>query len=154
MLRNLKRIFISHIHADHHFGVSVILAKHRSVCILSAIHCGLQLIFASAYPITHRVTLSCHDSWSKQVPPRIVGYSGFRTERPFWKWCRPDPECTLHYRCTEYATGGMWQVGGNEPWVERKMSVVKRCLLPLLLNSLVRSRKRSSDMCHALGLSR
>ena len=44
----------------------------------------------------------------------------------------------------------MWQVGGNEPWVEREMSVVKRCLLPLLLNSLVRSRKRSSDMCRLL----
>ena len=80
VLRNLKRIFISNIHADHHLGVSVILAKRRSVCILSAVHCGPQLIFASDYPVTHRVTLSCHDSWSKHVPPRIVGYSRFRTE--------------------------------------------------------------------------
>ena len=27
----------------------------------------------------------------------------------------------LHYRRTEYATGGMWQVGGNEPWLDREM---------------------------------
>jgi hypothetical protein len=58
----------------------------------------------------------------------------------------------VHYRRTEYATGGMWQVGGNEPWVDREVYVVKPCLLLLPLNSLVRSGKHSSDMCRALGL--
>lgn len=39
VLRNLKCIFISHIHADHHLGLSAILAKRRSVRILSAVYC-------------------------------------------------------------------------------------------------------------------
>ena len=32
VLRDLKCIYVSHIHGDHHMGVAQILAKRRMVC--------------------------------------------------------------------------------------------------------------------------
>ncbi|KAG6823069.1 hypothetical protein H0H87_001946 [Tephrocybe sp. NHM501043] len=32
MLRNLKCIYISHVHGDHHMGLAQILSKRRKVC--------------------------------------------------------------------------------------------------------------------------
>lgn len=43
-LRDLKCIFVSHVHADHHLGLASILAKRKMVCLVSLDACTLSLL--------------------------------------------------------------------------------------------------------------
>jgi ribonuclease Z len=38
-LRELKCIYISHIHGDHHIGLAKLLSMRRKVCICNEHHC-------------------------------------------------------------------------------------------------------------------
>lgn len=118
VLRNLKCVFISHIHADHHLGLSMILTKRRSLNPLPTE--PLYIVTIRGVNMYLRELSDIQDLGLND--PSGNGVVQIQSE-------------ALHYRRTDYATGGMWQVGGNEPWVDREAS-----------------RKHSSDMCRALGL--
>src|SRR5882762_4691788 len=59
-LRNLKCIFISHIHADHHSGLAKILSMRSRVCYFYIFIClyPLTLCFWSARTTSERTSVS------------------------------------------------------------------------------------------------
>ncbi|TFK39749.1 hypothetical protein BDQ12DRAFT_734488 [Crucibulum laeve] len=102
VLRDLKCIFISHMHGDHHMGLSQILAKRRQLdpppteplylVSLRGVHLYLR-------EISEIQDLGLDD-------PSGNGVITIMSEALHWK------------KHSSYQTTGMWQVGGDEPWTE------------------------------------
>jgi ribonuclease BN (tRNA processing enzyme) len=70
VLRDLRCIFVSHIHGDHHTGVAKILAKRRQVCVQSSsISSGILNLWV-AQPPSYTTPVLGLDS---QAPPLPAG---------------------------------------------------------------------------------
>ncbi|KAF8631971.1 hypothetical protein AX15_002105 [Amanita polypyramis BW_CC] len=127
VLRDLKCIFISHIHADHHMGLATILAKRRMLdpppkdplylVSIRAVHLYLRELSD-----LQNLGIIEDDSRDKQL------HAGSGVV--------PVMSEALHYKQYEtYQTSGMWQIGGTEPWLD-----------------IQRSRLLASHLCRSLGL--
>ncbi|CAA7269249.1 unnamed protein product [Cyclocybe aegerita] len=121
-IRDLKCIFVSHIHGDHHIGLAHLLAKRRLLDPAPA-H-PLYLVSIRNVHIYLREMSDVHDlGLTDPFNPSSNGVIPILSE-------------TLHYRSVgKYLTTGMWQVGGDEPWLDFQTSV-----------------QNGQEMCRSLGL--
>ncbi|KAK2462756.1 hypothetical protein APHAL10511_005274 [Amanita phalloides] len=129
MLRDLKCIFISHIHADHHLGVATILAKRKALdpppknplylVTTRAVHLYLREL----QELQNLGIATEHDVIGNEEPNLGSGVVPIMSEALHWK------------QQDAYPTSGMWQVGGAEPWLD-----------------LQRSRRLAVGMCQLLGM--
>ncbi|KAJ3514157.1 hypothetical protein NLJ89_g2531 [Agrocybe chaxingu] len=121
-IRDLKCIFVSHIHGDHHIGLAHILAKRR-LLYPPPVH-PLYLVSIRNVHMYLREMSDVHDlGLTDPFNPSSNGVIPILSE-------------TLHYRSVgKYLTTGMWQVGGDEPWLDFQTSV-----------------RNGRDMCRSLGL--
>lgn len=107
VLRDLKCIYISHIHGDHHMGIAKILAQRRMLdppptkplylVTLRAVHLYLR-------ELSDLQDLGLDD-------PSGNGVIMIMSEALHWK------------QSGAYQTSGMWQIGGNEPWTDYQLSL-------------------------------
>ncbi|KAF8956934.1 hypothetical protein BDZ97DRAFT_1848960 [Flammula alnicola] len=106
-LRDIKCIFISHIHADHHAGLAHLLAKRR------------LLDPPPNEPLYVVSVRSVHLYLRELQDVQDIGI-----EDPSGNGIIPILSESLHYsdRGT-YMTTGMWQIGGTEPWLDYRTSV-------------------------------
>ncbi|KAF8639102.1 hypothetical protein AX17_001745 [Amanita inopinata Kibby_2008] len=135
VLRDLKCIFISHVHADHHMGLATILAKRRLLdpppkeplylVSIRAIHLYLrELSDVQNLGIIEDEAIVNHERKETDAPVSYTGVITIMSE-------------ALHFRQNDaYQTTGMWQIGGTEPWLD-----------------MHRSRRLVKDMCRSLGLA-
>ncbi|KAF8902361.1 hypothetical protein CPB84DRAFT_1775902 [Gymnopilus junonius] len=114
-LRDLKCIFVSHLHADHHMG----LAAAGSTTV------------EPLYVVSIRVSISVQDLGLND--PSGNGVVSVFSE-------------SLHYKAVnQYLRNGLWQIGGDEPWLDFQKSVdnAQRMCNSLGLNSI-----QTVDMYH------
>ncbi|KAJ7065274.1 hypothetical protein C8F01DRAFT_737448 [Mycena amicta] len=121
VLRDLRCIFVSHIHGDHHMGVAKILLKRRQLnpqpmqpLYLVSVH-KLHLYLRELSQIED---LGIGDSSSSGVVTVISD--------------------ALHYKKSgQYVTHGMWAIEGAEPWTdyERSSAAGMRLCVALGLHS-------------------
>ncbi|KDR80789.1 hypothetical protein GALMADRAFT_153220 [Galerina marginata CBS 339.88] len=119
-LRDLKCIFVSHMHADHHIGLAHIIVKRRQldpppteplyVVSIRGIHLYLRELNAVQ-------DLGINDPSGNGVIPVLSESLYYRTKG------------------NKYAGEGVWQIGGNEPWLDFQTSV-----------------DNARNMCNSLGL--
>ncbi|KAL0960609.1 hypothetical protein HGRIS_005641 [Hohenbuehelia grisea] len=128
-LRDLRCIYISHVHGDHHMGVAKILAQRKKLdpppekplylVAIRAAHLYLREI-SDIEDLGICDLASQSEDGSPSPPGRVVTVM---SEALHWK--RPDT----------YPSAGMWQLGGNEPWTD-----------------INRSKRAAQRMCDDLGL--
>ncbi|KAF4591050.1 hypothetical protein EYR40_009650 [Pleurotus pulmonarius] len=106
LLRDLRCIFVSHIHGDHHMGVAKILAKRRQLDPPPTQ--PLYLVALRAVHVYLREYSDIEDLGLFDGSPS--GVVTIMSESLHWK--RPE----------RYQTTGMWQLGGNEPWTDIQQS--------------------------------
>ncbi|KAF5379502.1 hypothetical protein D9615_006481 [Tricholomella constricta] len=106
MLRELRCIYISHIHGDHHMGLAQILAKRRLLdppptsplylVTIRSVHLYIR-------ELSDLQDLGLDDASGHGVVPIMSE--------------------ALHWKDTgAYQTYGMWQIGGSEPWTDYETS--------------------------------
>ncbi|KAF9525128.1 hypothetical protein CPB83DRAFT_860056 [Crepidotus variabilis] len=128
-LRDLKCIFVSHIHADHHVGLAHLLARRKMldpppkhplyIVSLRTLHLYLR-------ELSDVQDLGLFDPSGNGVIP-ILSES-------------------LHFRNTDsYPTTGMWQVGGDEAWLDFETSARNA---KAMCNYLGLEHFRTADMYH------
>ncbi|KAF9478239.1 hypothetical protein BDN70DRAFT_58947 [Pholiota conissans] len=118
-LRDLKCIFISHVHADHHIGLGHILAMRS------------QLDPPPKEPIYVVSIRNVHLYLREMQDVQDVG-----VDDPSGNGVVHVLSESLHFhQLGSYVTQGMWQIGGDEDWLEYNKSV-----------------ENSRKMCDALGL--
>ncbi|KAG6909380.1 hypothetical protein DXG01_000823 [Tephrocybe rancida] len=106
MLRNLKCIYVSHVHGDHHMGLAQILAKRR------------QLNPPPTSPL-YLVTIRSVHLYIRELSE----IQDLGLDDPSGNGVIPIMSESLHWKNTGvYQTYGMWQVGGSEPWTDIEMS--------------------------------
>ncbi|GLB41597.1 putative tRNase Z endonuclease [Lyophyllum shimeji] len=106
MLRDLKCIYVSHIHGDHHMGLAQILAKRRSLDPPPSF--PLYLVSIRAVHLYIRELSDLQD---------------LGLDDPSGNGVVPIMAESLHWReGGGYQTHGMWQVGGTEPWTDFETS--------------------------------
>ncbi|RDB18569.1 Ribonuclease Z, mitochondrial [Hypsizygus marmoreus] len=106
VLRDLKCIFVSHIHGDHQMGLAQILSKRRMVEPPPS-----QPLFLVSIRSVHLYIRELSDM-------QDLGLND-----PSGNGVIPIMSESLHWRKTgAYQTGGMWQVGGDEPWLDFQLS--------------------------------
>ncbi|KAF9466199.1 beta-lactamase-like protein [Collybia nuda] len=105
-LRNMKCIFVSHIHGDHHMGLAKILAKRRMLDPPPSE--PLYLVTIRAVHLYLREFSDLQDLGLDD--PSGNGVITVMAE-------------SLHFRqLGVYQTSGMWQIGGEEPWTDFEQS--------------------------------
>lgn len=117
-LRDLKCIFISHIHGDHHIGLAHLLAKRMSVSDYFDNNTRFdecsQLNPSPDHPL-YVVSLRSVHLYLRELS-EIQNLGLFD---PSGNGVIPVISDTLHDRAIgSYLTTGMWQIGGNEPWLD------------------------------------
>ncbi|KAG6839604.1 hypothetical protein C0991_000997 [Blastosporella zonata] len=106
MLRNLKCIYVSHVHGDHHMGLAQILHKRR------------QLDPPASSPL-YLVTIRSVHMYIRELSE----IQDLGLDDPSGNGVIPIMSESLHWKNTGvYQTYGMWQVGGNEPWTDIEKS--------------------------------
>ncbi|KAF9487434.1 hypothetical protein BDN71DRAFT_1458518 [Pleurotus eryngii] len=105
-LRDLRCLFVSHIHGDHHMGVAKILAKRRQLDPPPTQ--PLYLVALRAAHVYLREYSDIEDLGLFDSSPS--GVVTIMSESLHWK--RPE----------RYQTTGMWQLGGNESWTDIQRS--------------------------------
>ncbi|KAF8075182.1 hypothetical protein FPV67DRAFT_1476334 [Lyophyllum atratum] len=106
MLRELKCIYISHVHGDHHMGLAQILAKRR-------------LLDPPPSSPLYLVTIRAVHLYIRE----LSDLQNLGLDDPSGKGVVPVMAESLHWRNTgAYQTHGMWQVGGSEPWTDFETS--------------------------------
>ncbi|KAF7309493.1 hypothetical protein MIND_00320100 [Mycena indigotica] len=121
VLRDLRCIFVSHIHGDHHMGVAKILLKRRQL--------NPQPMQPLYLVSIHKLHLYLREL--SQIEDLAVGDGS------------PNGVVTvisdaLHYKQSgEYVTHGMWAIEGAEPWTdyERSTAACMRLCVALGLHS-------------------
>ncbi|TFK75060.1 hypothetical protein BDN72DRAFT_758625 [Pluteus cervinus] len=117
-LRNLKCIFISHVHADHHLGLAQILAKRKQLnpppteplflVTIRPVHLYLREL-SDLYDLGLDLEDESLSSGSFKKTAGVV----------------PIMSDALHFRRTGvYMTVGKWRIGGDEPWTDFERSQV------------------------------
>ncbi|KAJ7282084.1 hypothetical protein C8J57DRAFT_1056630, partial [Mycena rebaudengoi] len=104
VLRDLKCIFVSHMHGDHHLGVANILTKRR------------QLNPPPEHPLYLVAVHTVHLYLRELSDIEDLGFD--------------DPSgngvvtviCDALHRSGEYSTTGIWKIEGNQPWAEYNRS--------------------------------
>ncbi|KAF9269308.1 hypothetical protein L218DRAFT_969838 [Marasmius fiardii PR-910] len=120
VLKDLRCIYISHAHGDHHMGVANILKKRKQ--IVSEPSDPLYLVTIRPVHLYLRELsdlqdLGIFDDPSKNGVVTVVSPA-------------------LHWRqIPSYPTSGIWQVGGDEPWLDIELN-----------------REHARAMCEKLGL--
>ncbi|KAH6915798.1 tRNA processing endoribonuclease [Coprinopsis sp. MPI-PUGE-AT-0042] len=143
ILRNLKCLYVSHIHGDHHMGAAMILAKRKelnppptSPLFLVSLR-TLQLYLQELQQLQDldiRPVNSVEEAGNGVIP--------VMSEALHWK--RPG----------QYATQGYWAVFGNEPWMDptRSVQLAKDLCTSLGLKSIQTVDMRHGTRCYGLVL--
>ncbi|KAM6497244.1 hypothetical protein JOM56_007717 [Amanita muscaria] len=126
VLRDLKCIFISHIHADHHMGLATLLAKRR-------------LLDPPPKDPLYLVSIRAVHLYLRELSDvqnlGIVDTEGTESGLP-GSSVVPIMSEALHWKQFDtYQASGMWQIGGSESWLD-----------------IQRSRRLAHSMCQSLGL--
>ncbi|KAG5654002.1 hypothetical protein H0H81_008584 [Sphagnurus paluster] len=102
MLRDLKCIYVSHIHGDHHMGLAKILAKRRLLDPPPST--PLYLVTIRSVHLYIRELSEVQDLGLDD--PSGNGVVPIMCEALHWK------------NMGGYQSYGMWQIGGTEPWTD------------------------------------
>ncbi|KAK1230906.1 hypothetical protein PQX77_005984 [Marasmius sp. AFHP31] len=119
VLKDLKAVFISHIHGDHHMGVANLLRKRKELITDPSeplYLVGIRAAHLYLRELSDLQDLGIFDDPSKNGVVTILSPA-------------------LHWRNMPYPKSGMWQIGGEEPWLDIELS-----------------RKNARAMCESLGL--
>ncbi|PFH48651.1 hypothetical protein AMATHDRAFT_64951 [Amanita thiersii Skay4041] len=129
MLRNLKCIFISHIHGDHHLGLATILTQ-RKLLDPPPEH-PLFLVSIRGVHLYLREMSDLEDLGIDMDLPLLD-----RNHEQVGNGVATVISDAMHFtRPQEYQASGLWQVGGVEPWLD-----------------ITRSKYLAKQMCRQLGL--
>ncbi|KAL0575576.1 hypothetical protein V5O48_006392 [Marasmius crinis-equi] len=120
VLRDLRVVYISHIHGDHHMGVANLLRKRK------------QLTPEPSEPL-YLVSIRALHLYLRELSDlQDMGISDDPSKNGVMTILSP----SLHWRdFPSYPESGLWQVGGNEPWLDIELS-----------------REKARAMCEKLGL--
>ncbi|KAG5640501.1 hypothetical protein DXG03_008289 [Asterophora parasitica] len=106
MLRELKCIYVSHVHGDHHMGLAHILAKRR-------------LLQPPPTSPLYLVTIRSVHLYIRE----LSDLQDLGLDDPSGNGVVPIMSEALHWKNTgAYQTYGMWQIGGTEPWTDYETS--------------------------------
>ncbi|KAE9397976.1 hypothetical protein BT96DRAFT_995290 [Gymnopus androsaceus JB14] len=133
-LRNLKCIYVSHVHADHHLGVAKVLAERKKLNPPPTHPC--YLITIRAVHMYLRELQDLEDLGLVLDPFNVEVNASSSTSGGNKNSIIPVLSPALHWKQSdEYLADGMWSVGGTEEWLD-----------------LGRSRAHAQAMCHSLNL--
>jgi len=128
VLRDLKCIFISHMHADYHIGLAQILAKRQ--LLNPPPDEPLYIVSVRGLHLYIRELSDIHDLGLGNATNGIVSVISE----------------SIHYRETgRYIYDGAWSVGGRESWLDYQTSVDNA---RLMCRSLGLSSFKTVDMNH------
>ncbi|PPQ90050.1 hypothetical protein CVT25_006290 [Psilocybe cyanescens] len=106
-LRDLKCIFISHMHADHHIGLANILAKRK------------LLDPPPSHPLYVVTIRGVHLYLREMSAIQDLGLND-----PSGNGVIPVFSESMHYNSRgAYSGQGVWHIGGDEPWLDYEASV-------------------------------
>ncbi|KAF9565899.1 hypothetical protein CPC08DRAFT_143698 [Agrocybe pediades] len=106
-LRDLKCIFISHMHADHHVGLAHLLAKRQ------------QLNPPPSDPL-YIVSIRGVHLYLRE----LSAVQNLGLDSPSENGVIPILSESIHYAARgKYSGQGIWSIGGNEPWLDFQTSV-------------------------------
>ncbi|KAG6872909.1 hypothetical protein C0995_005315 [Termitomyces sp. Mi166 len=106
VLRNLKCIYVSHIHGDHHMGLAQLLAKRRQLNPPAS--SPLYLVTIRSVHLYIRELSEIQDLGLDDPSGGVI----------------PVMSESLHWKSTGvYQTWGMWKMGGSEPWTDINLSL-------------------------------
>ncbi|KAI3607358.1 3 trna processing endoribonuclease [Moniliophthora roreri] len=107
VLKDLRCIYISHIHGDHHMGLAQVLSKRK------------ELIPQPTEPLYLVAIRSVHLYLRELSDLLDIGVNSDPSENGVVTVLSD----ALHYRKREsYPPFGMWSVGGDEPWLDINLS--------------------------------
>ncbi|PPQ65164.1 hypothetical protein CVT24_011027 [Panaeolus cyanescens] len=107
MLRDVKCIFASHIHGDHHMGLSQLLSKRK------------QLDPPPSHPLYVVSVRGVHLYLRELSDVQDIGLND-----PSGNGVISVLSDALHYqRSGRYMSSGLWQVGGTEEWLDYDLSI-------------------------------
>ncbi|KAG6877546.1 hypothetical protein C0993_006239 [Termitomyces sp. T159_Od127] len=107
VLRNLKCIYVSHIHGDHHMGLAELLAKRR------------QLDPPASSPV-YLVSIRSVHLYLREVSE----IQDLGLDDPSGNGVIPILSESIHWKNPGvYQNYGIWQVGGSEPWTDINLSL-------------------------------
>ncbi|KIK63188.1 hypothetical protein GYMLUDRAFT_197664 [Collybiopsis luxurians FD-317 M1] len=134
-LRDLKAIYISHVHADHHMGVAKVLAMRKA------------LDPPPKHPLYLVTIRSVHLYLRELSDLEDLGLSDDPDKNGVVTILSP----ALHWKRTDtYFTSGIWAIGGEEDWLdmERSRSHAQRMCEALNLKSFDTADVRHRTRCY------
>ncbi|KAJ2930031.1 hypothetical protein H1R20_g7064, partial [Candolleomyces eurysporus] len=138
VLRDLKCLFVSHAHADHHMGVGMLLRKR------------LELDPLPDHPLYLVTIRSVHLSLREMQALEYLGIQDISPDESMepdsGNGVIPIMSEALHFkRPGVYTHSGPWGIGGNEPWLDVHRSTANAAAL---CQSLGLDKFRTVDMIH------
>ncbi|KNZ78842.1 Zinc phosphodiesterase ELAC protein 2 [Termitomyces sp. J132] len=107
VLRDIKCIYVSHIHGDHHMGLAQLLAKRR------------ELNPPPSSPL-YLVTIRSVHLYVRELSE----IQNLGLDDPSGNGVIPILSESIHWKnAGVYQTHGMWQIGGSEPWTDVNLSL-------------------------------
>ncbi|RXW24848.1 hypothetical protein EST38_g1005 [Candolleomyces aberdarensis] len=138
VLRDLKCLFVSHAHADHHMGVGMLLRKR------------LELDPQPAHPLYLVTIRTVHLSLREMQALEYLGIQDISPsesmEPDSGNGVIPIMSEALHFkRPGVYTYSGPWGIGGTEPWLDVNRSTANAAAL---CQSLGLDKMSTVDMIH------
>ncbi|KAE9395582.1 hypothetical protein BT96DRAFT_922720 [Gymnopus androsaceus JB14] len=127
-LRDLKCIYVSHVHADHHLGVAQLLAMRKKLHPAPTHPCYLVTL----RPVhLYLRELSDLEDLGLVYGDEDASFNSNSNKNGVIPILSP----ALHWKQADSYVSGFWNVGGTEEWFD-----------------MARSRANAADMCRSLGL--
>ncbi|KAE9385771.1 hypothetical protein BT96DRAFT_928646 [Gymnopus androsaceus JB14] len=127
-LRDLKCIYVSHVHADHHLGVAQLLAMRKKLHPAPTHPCYLVTL----RPVhLYLRELSDLEDLGLVYGDEDASFNSNSNKNGVIPILSP----ALHWKQADSYVSGFWNVGGTEEWLD-----------------MARSRANAADMCRSLGL--